>query len=77
MSIKNQDGKIVVKGRMSKAEFEKLYGLSQSARKKLLNHDLYDQIQPLGYVKDSWNLPIPVIKKLVEILGPPELTIDL
>lgn len=77
MIDKKQDGQIIVKGRMTKSEFEKLYGLSPSARKKMLNHDLYEHIKPLGYLKDSWTLPIPVVKKLVELLGPPEFKIEL
>jgi nickel-dependent lactate racemase len=77
MIQKNSEGQIIVKGRMTKAEFEKLYGLSPTARKRMLNHDLYEHIKPLGYLKDSWHLPIPVVKKLVELLGPPELKIEL
>lgn len=61
---------------MTKQELARLYNISLSTLRRLLNNRYYEELKAAGYRKTDQIIPPVVIRIFIEIYGPPLNTTD-
>ncbi len=61
------------KGRIKKSKLCKMYDFCPSDLAKFLNHEKFNELEPLGYTKNSRYISARIVQKIIEILGPPNV----